>query len=354
MIRFKVIHASRLAVWAAAIVLAVVVAALVLRLALAEDDLPAALRYNESNMVMDATQDKEAAAAFAAAARLSKDGTMPLSPDFSAQAEPDQAENEHTDPQAPAMQIEILTTRRPAAVSSTPVPQIETATEGTPPRVLIYHTHTHEAYEQVADDPYEETEKWRTEDEEHSVVRVGRELAECLRARGIEVVHDTTDHEPPKLGTAYVRSLETLESYDTEEFDCYIDLHRDAYIEGMRGVQTLSVNGAQTAQLMILIGNGDGFEVKPDYAGNLEFARNLTDRINALAPGLCKDVMVKTGRYNQHIGKNAILVEVGNNMNTLSEALSAMPTLADALAAQLTGGPVPDMSAKSVPVTNAK
>ena len=236
----------------------------------------------------------------------------------------------------------------------TPAPTPETLADDAAPRVLIYHTHTHEAYEQVADDPYEETEKWRTEDEAHSVVRVGRELAECLRARGIEVVHDTTDHEPPKLGTAYVRSLETLESYGAEEFDCYIDLHRDAYIEGMRGVQTLSVNGAQTAQLMILIGNGEGFEVKPDYAGNLEFARNLTDRINALAPGLCKDVMVKTGRYNQHIGKNAILVEVGNNMNTLSEALSAMPTLADALAAQLTGGPVPDMSAKSVPVTNAK
>ena len=63
------------------------------------------------------------------------------------------------------------------------------------PRVLIYHTHTHEAYEQTDEDPYEALEAWRTDDEAHSVVRVGEELAELLRAEGCEVVHDVTDHE---------------------------------------------------------------------------------------------------------------------------------------------------------------
>ena len=51
-------------------------------------------------------------------------------------------------------------------------------------RVLIYHTHTYEAYEQTQDDPYEETEKWRTADSAHNVVRVGEELAALLRGPG--------------------------------------------------------------------------------------------------------------------------------------------------------------------------
>ncbi len=41
------------------------------------------------------------------------------------------------------------------------------------PSVLIYHTHTHEAYRQVAEDEYIAVEAWRTLDETHSVVRVG-------------------------------------------------------------------------------------------------------------------------------------------------------------------------------------
>ena len=78
-------------------------------------------------------------------------------------------------------------------------------------RVLIYHTHTYEAYEQTQDAPYEETEKWRTADSAHNVVRVGEELAALLRSLGVEVVHDVTAFEPPNLSSAYTRSLEMLE-----------------------------------------------------------------------------------------------------------------------------------------------
>ena len=44
--------------------------------------------------------------------------------------------------------------------------------------ILIYHTHTHEAYAQDPADPYEAMEAWRTAAEKHSVVRVGQALAE--------------------------------------------------------------------------------------------------------------------------------------------------------------------------------
>lgn len=57
--------------------------------------------------------------------------------------------------------------------------------------ILIYHTHTWEAYRQT-DERYQETEKWRTKDERYNVVAVGEALTRALTALGYTVVHDTT------------------------------------------------------------------------------------------------------------------------------------------------------------------
>ena len=197
-------------------------------------------------------------------------------------------------------------------------------------RILIYHTHTHEAYAQVEDDPYVAVETWRTEDAEHSVVRLGAVLAELLRAKGYEVIHDRTDHEQQDINQSYLRSLHTLEAYE-EKFDLTIDLHRDAYVESLS--PCLFSGGTEYAQLMLLVGRGDAYdgELKPDYEGNLAFAQRLTSSINAQIPGLCRNVTVKKGRYNQHIGERAILVEVGHNLNTLEQALNSIPSLAEAI-----------------------
>lgn len=95
--------------------------------------------------------------------------------------------------------------------------------------ILIYHTHTWEAYRQT-DERYQETEKWRTKDERYNVVAVGEALTRALTALGYTVVHDTTAFEPPKLADAYARSLTMLEQRTAsgETYDLYIDLHRDA------------------------------------------------------------------------------------------------------------------------------
>lgn len=194
-------------------------------------------------------------------------------------------------------------------------------------RILIYHTHTHEAYRQDSNDPYEAVESWRTYDEEHSVVRLGMMLAEELRLLGYDVTHDTTDHEQDSLSDSYVRSLATLESY-AEEFDLCIDLHRDAYSEGLK-THISDADGKEYAQLMLLVGRGDNYpEVqRPDYEANLAFAQTLTGKLNAAMEDLCRNVTVKQGRYNQHIGTYNILVEVGHNQNTLQQAMASIPLL---------------------------
>lgn len=200
-------------------------------------------------------------------------------------------------------------------------------------RILIYHTHSHEAYAQVEEDPYEALEAWRTLDGEHSVVRLGSALAEELRAKGYAVIHDQTDHEQQDINSAYLRSLATLEGYAAtgQDFDLIIDLHRDAYVEGLS--PCYAGNGAEYAQLMLLVGRGDKYSGadKPDYEGNLAFAQRLTTAINAREDGLCRNVTVKQGRYNQHMFHRAILVEVGHNENTLAQALASIPVLCAAL-----------------------
>lgn len=312
MVRIKVYKASQLAVVFAAVLLAAVLIAVVVSLAL--DGGGSAPVVSEK--IMDMLAAEEVTAAFS----VFEPEPGPIMPSF----EGDSAgENEHTDSVAQEIIVEIV---------SSPMEESDPVEC---PRVLIYHTHTHEAYAQTDADPYEETEVFRTADPAHSVVRVGEALTELLRQYGFTVVHDTTDHEPPKLSTAYARSLQTLEGYE-DPFDLYIDLHRDAYNDSMAACAYFG--GQEVAQLMVLIGNGGDYEVKPDFEANLSFARRLTDCVNQKTPGLCRDVMVKNGRYNQHIGTPAVLIEVGHNENTLQQALSSMPVLAEAIREVMTDG----------------
>ena len=200
------------------------------------------------------------------------------------------------------------------------------------PRVLIYHTHTHEAYAQVEHDPYEAIETWRTYDTAHSIVQVGVVLAAELEKRGFEVIHDATDHELDNINQAYVRSLETISGYP-EKFDLYIDLHRDAHSKGLKHFIT-DENGKEYAQMMLLVGRGDAYTGtdKPDYERNLQFAQDLTRTMNDQLADLCRNVTVKKGRYNQHLSSPMILLEAGHNLNTLEEVLSAMPMVAESIA----------------------
>ena len=288
MVKIKVIHASKLLAAAAAVILAI---ALIV------------LAVSASSGAAQGTSGERAAAvaAFSFWRPPKMEFELP-------------GENEHAD----------LIVLEDAAVQEDHTQPVER------PRVLIYHTHTHEAYAQTAADPYRETESWRTEDQTHSVVRVGEALAALLTDYGFDVVHDTADYEYPKLNTAYARSLDMLETKRCETFNLCVDLHRDAWDKSM--AECACIGSQRAAQLMTLIGNGGNFDIKPDYEANLAFAARLTDRINALCDGLCRPVMVKNGRYNQHLFTPSVLIEVGHNLNTLDEALASMPVLAEALA----------------------
>lgn len=202
-------------------------------------------------------------------------------------------------------------------------------------RVLIYHTHTYEAYEQCSETPYIETEKWRTKDRNHNVIAVGEALASNLRACGIETVHDMTAFEPPSIDQAYERSRLMLERRLSagEVYDLYIDLHRDALASQSTVKRTVNIAGESVARFMVLVGKGTtgGYEDKPDWERNLAVAQAITDALNVQYDGLSRNVKIKTGRFNQHISDRSVLIECGVNTNTLEEVLAGIPYLAEAI-----------------------
>lgn len=199
-------------------------------------------------------------------------------------------------------------------------------------RVFLYHTHTYEAYEMDKGNRYKATESWRTADHDYNMVRIGAELAARLREAGIFVTHDTTDYEPPRLSSAYARSLEGLKQAAADGYDLYIDLHRDSYSKG-NGPNVIDVDGRPAARLLILIGQGTGsaLDEKPDWEANEKAAQAISDYLNARAENLCRGVSLKSGRYNQQAATPSMLIEVGNNKNTLPEALNAVEPLARAI-----------------------
>ncbi len=207
---------------------------------------------------------------------------------------------------------------------------------GDEPTILIYHTHTTEAYTQTAENQYVETSSWRTSDADKSVVAVGEALAERLRQEyGYCVIHDTSNHEPPSLSTAYERSEATMRAYQKKypTLQLYIDIHRDAYtVTDEPTTDYASPYGDETCRVMCVVGEGTSYDVKPYYQENLALAQDLTARLLAMDERLARPVRVKSGRYNQHISPRCLLIEVGHNANTLEQALAVVPYLADAIA----------------------
>lgn len=236
----------------------------------------------------------------------------------------------------------------PVKKQSLVVEQAKTHVESAP-TILIYHTHTTEAYTQTEANPYKQTSAFRTREQDKSVVAVGEALKKELEeVYGYAVLHDTTDHEPPKLATAYERSEVTMTAYKEKypSLEIFIDLHRDASSDT---TDYVLFQGQPAARIMCVVGKGEKYEDKPDFDSNLALAQAFTDSLNAMTKGFARQVRIKPGRYNQHLSSQCLLIEVGHNANTLEQALNAVPAIAKALHEVLSQNAVPK-SVDSLPL----
>lgn len=233
-----------------------------------------------------------------------------------------------------------------APAAKTPAPTaVPTPAEG--PEILIYHTHATEAYRQCDGYTYDSSGNCRTEEQGKNVVAVGEALAGTLEdVYGFTVVHDTTNHEPPRLATAYARSEKTmlayLDRYPTLRY--FIDVHRDAYGKSASGKEDfVKLGGEECARVMFVVGTGKGatgtgFGEMPDFETNFAFAQAVTSYLQSINSKLAREVRIKTGRYNQHVPGLCMLIEFGHNANTLPQALSSVPYVAEAIDAAIKNG----------------
>jgi stage II sporulation protein P len=104
-----------------------------------------------------------------------------------------------------------------------------------------------------------------------------------------------------------------------------------------------TINGKKTAQLMFFNGlsrnrKGDITYLKNDnLQANLAFSLQMKLKCMELYPNLAKPIYLKSYRYNLHLRKRSMLLELGNENNTLEEAKNAMPPLAKILEQVLSG-----------------
>lgn len=192
------------------------------------------------------------------------------------------------------------------------------------PQVLIYHTHATECYMDKKADYYTDKDKTRTTDKSKNMVAVGEVLANEIEKSGFSVVHDKTLHDYPSYSGSYNNSAntinKTLKKYPSIKI--IIDLHRDSIgTKTEKTATTKLINGKSAAQVMLVMGSNTGFiDNHPNWKENLKLATRLQQTFNNKYPGLSRALLLRSSLYNQNLSKGAMLIEIGTEANTLSEA----------------------------------
>ena len=209
------------------------------------------------------------------------------------------------------------------------------------PAVLIVHTHGSESYSKELGQTYQETAQYRTLDEHYNMVAVGDLLAALLEAAGIRVIHDRQLHDYPSYTSSYNNSRKSVKEYLQEypSIRLVLDLHRDAgeNSDGSQFATHAQVDGKDSAQIMFLVGTDESGNYHPRWRDNLAVAAKLNVLMENINPGITRKTTLRAQRFNQDLADIALLVEVGSAGNTLQEALTAIPILADAIIALKNG-----------------
>lgn len=207
---------------------------------------------------------------------------------------------------------------------------------GEGPKVLIYHTHSQEAF---ADS--------RKGEESDTIMGVGEYLAQLLNETyQIPTLHhkgvyDLIDGKLDR-SRAYELALPEVEKIlkENPSIEVVIDLHRDGVGDSTHLVE--EINGKPTAQIMFFNGmsrtkaNGPIEYLKNPYIeDNLAFSLQMQLAAQKY-PGFTRRIYLKSYRYNMHVTPKTLLVEAGAQTNTVEEMRNAMEILAETLDTVLT------------------
>lgn len=202
------------------------------------------------------------------------------------------------------------------------------------PTVLIYHSHTTEAYS-LLDVGYYNSSDARSKNADRNMVRVGDELTRYLEKHGFVVIHDTEIHDE-EYNSAYDNSREVVEKYLEEypSIEITIDVHRDdiTYSDKTKVKPTAVINGKKAARMMIIAGcEYNRVKNFPNWEKNLRFDLQVQNKVNELYEGLMRPILFSERKYNMYETDYSFLLEVGTDANTLEEACYSARLFGDAL-----------------------
>lgn len=208
------------------------------------------------------------------------------------------------------------------------------------PKILIFHTHTHESF----------SDSDMSLGLEEGVVGVGEYLTQILENDyGIETMHctqefDYVDSRLQREG-AYERMEPVIEKIlqENPSIEVAIDLHRDGIDASTRLIST--VDGKQTAPIMFCNGLSRIYEDEqlvpinglenPNLEQNLAFSFNMKYVADEMYSGFARRSYLNAYRYSTNMLPKSLLVEVGAQTNTKEEAMNAMTPLAKILSTVL-------------------
>lgn len=214
------------------------------------------------------------------------------------------------------------------------------------PKVLIFHTHSHEGF----------ADSDMSKGLEQGIWGVGEELKNILETEyGVGVIHDTGQYDvvdgKGQITGAYERMEPQIRKIleENPSIEVCIDLHRDGVGDDVRLVT--DVNGKQTAKIMFFNGlcrlNKDGTVTEingltNDYLKeNMAFSLQMQVAAGQKFPGYTRKIYLNPYRFSLHMMPRSTLVEVGAQTNTRQEAINAMEPLAAILADVLQVQPLP-------------
>lgn len=197
------------------------------------------------------------------------------------------------------------------------------------PQILIYHTHSQEAFADSVPG-----------DDSTTIVGVGEHLAEILRNQyGYEVLHHLGEYDIESRDNAYSRALPEVEKLlkENPSIQVVIDLHRDGVADESNKLM-MDLDGRPTARFMFFNGVSCGkktgnidYLYNPNLTENLAFSFQMKKVAEEYYPGLTRKNYINAYRYNMHLCGRTTLIELGAQNNTVEEVMNACDPIAHIL-----------------------
>lgn len=187
------------------------------------------------------------------------------------------------------------------------------------PQVYIYNTHQSEEY--IGGE---------------TVLTASNYLKQKLEEQNIKTlveeksINETIEENNLNYSESYKASRINLEKIKEQypNIKIFIDLHRDSV---KKQYSTTTIDNKDCAKVLFVIG-----KEHDNYKDNLEFTTTINNLIEQKYPTLSKGILQKegwgvNGIYNQDIGNNIILIEVGAYENTIEEVNNTLDLITNVI-----------------------